>query len=202
MPSRVSARYRGSSGCRADLGPLTWSPRAAEPCRAARRWSPLPHWGARFADYRTIGDASVPIPRIMRVLTRCVLIVSSRIVSIKIVSVLIIGGWMMRVRRIEAPGRALAWSEMVRTPQTKFLLFAALSPCPATNFFCINFPTPQIWPWRQTPPSSPPLTAGAVHAAGNRRGERCSVSFLLAIGYHRAPCTSPSSATYPSLPES
>ena len=43
---------------------------------------------------------------IMRALTGCMLI---------------IGGRMMRVRRIEAPGRALAWSEMVRTPHTKFL---------------------------------------------------------------------------------
>jgi hypothetical protein len=56
----------------------------------------------------------------MRTLIRCTLIVSSRIVSIKIVSVLIIGGRMMRVRRIEAPGRALAWSEMVRTPHNQF----------------------------------------------------------------------------------
>jgi hypothetical protein len=34
----------------------------------------------------------------------------------------IIGGWMMSVRRIEAPGRALAWSEMVRTPRSHFFL--------------------------------------------------------------------------------
>ena len=47
----------------------------------------------------------------MRALTGCMLIVS----------VLIIGERMMRVRRIEVPGRALAWSEMVRTPHTKFL---------------------------------------------------------------------------------
>ena len=103
-----------------------WGASVARP--SYRRWSPMPHWGERFADYRTIGDASAPIPRIMRTLTRCVLIVSSRIVSIeivsvlircvltissrivssRIVSVLIIGGWMMSVRRIDAPGRALA----------------------------------------------------------------------------------------------
>ncbi len=52
----------------------------------------MPHWVTGFDDYRTIDDASVPIPRIMRTLTRCVLIVSSRIVSIEIVSVLMIGG--------------------------------------------------------------------------------------------------------------
>jgi hypothetical protein len=40
---------------------------------------------------------------IVSVLTRCVLTISS-----KIVSVLIIGGWMMSVRRIDAPARALA----------------------------------------------------------------------------------------------
>ena len=40
---------------------------------------------------------------IVSVLTRCVLTISSRIVS-----VLIIGGWMMSVRRIDAPARALA----------------------------------------------------------------------------------------------
>jgi hypothetical protein len=48
--------------------------------------------------------------------------VSARIVSVGIVSVLIIGGWMMSVRRIDAPGRALAWSEMVRTPRSHFFL--------------------------------------------------------------------------------
>ena len=46
-----------------------------------------------------------------------------------IVSVLIIGGRMMRVRRIEAPGRALAWSEMVRTPHNQFF-FHKLSHAP------------------------------------------------------------------------
>jgi hypothetical protein len=45
-----------------------------------------------------------------------------RIVSSRIVSVLIIGGRMMSVRRIEGPGRALAWSEMVRTPRNHFFL--------------------------------------------------------------------------------
>ena len=114
----------------------SWSPRV-DPSRCSalagiRAWSPIPHWGTRFADCRTMCDTSVPIPRIMRVLIRCaltrrVLIVSvlmmcvrtggAGIVSIEIVSVLIIGGRMMRVRRIEAPGRALAWSEMVRTPR-------------------------------------------------------------------------------------
>ena len=84
----------------------------------------MPHWGASVDDYRTIDNASAPIPRIMRTLTRCVLTVSSRIISIEIVSVLIIGGRMMRVRRIEVPGRALAWSEMVRTPQTFSIIFS------------------------------------------------------------------------------
>jgi len=50
----------------------------------------------------------------------CVLTISVGIVSSRIVSVLIIGGWMMSVRRIEAPARALAWSEMVRTPRSHF----------------------------------------------------------------------------------
>ena len=53
---------------------------------------------------------------IVSVLTMCVLTRWAEIVSIEIVSVLIIGGRMMRARRIEVPGRALAWSEMVRTP--------------------------------------------------------------------------------------
>ena len=75
---------------------LSWSPHVVpSPCGALaglRSWSPMPHWVTRFADYRTMDNASVPIPRIMRTLTRCVLIVSSRIVSIEIVSVLMIGG--------------------------------------------------------------------------------------------------------------
>ena len=54
---------------------------------------------------------------IVSVLMMCVLTGRAGVVSIEIVSVLIIGGRMMRVRRIEAPGRALAWSEMVRTPR-------------------------------------------------------------------------------------
>lgn len=60
-------------------------------------------------------------------LTRCVLTRCVLIVSIEIISMLIIGGWMMRVRRIEAPGRALAWSEMVRTPHSQFFIFVAVS---------------------------------------------------------------------------
>jgi hypothetical protein len=61
---------------------------------------------------------------IVSVLTKCVLTISSRIVS-----VLIIGGWMMSVRRIEAPGRALAWSEMVRTPHNHFFLHTLRLSC-------------------------------------------------------------------------
>ena len=37
---------------------------------------------------------------------------------------------MMGVRRIEAPGRALAWSEMVRTPRNQFFIFIAVSSPP------------------------------------------------------------------------
>ena len=66
---------------------------------------------------------------IVSVLTRCVLTISSRIVNIEIVSVLIIGGWMMSVRRIDAPGRALAWSEMVRTPHSHFFLHTLRLSC-------------------------------------------------------------------------
>ena len=51
-----------------------------------------------------------------------VLIVSLEIISVLMVSVLIGGGRMMRVRGIDPPGRALGWSEMVRTPQTNFFL--------------------------------------------------------------------------------
>ena len=67
---------------------------------------------------------------IVSVLTRCVLTRWAEIVSIEIVSVLIIGGRMMRARRIEAPGRALAWSEMVRTPRNQFFIFIAVSSPP------------------------------------------------------------------------
>jgi len=66
---------------------------------------------------------------IVSVLTMCVLTGGTGIVSIEIVSVLIIGGRMMRVRKIEAPGRALAWSEMVRTPRNQFFS-RKLSPAP------------------------------------------------------------------------
>ena len=52
------------------------------------------------------------------------------IMRVLIVSVLIIGGRMMRVRRIRVPGRALAWSEMVRTPHNQFFIFIAVSSPP------------------------------------------------------------------------
>ena len=67
---------------------------------------------------------------IVSVLMMCVLTRWAEIVSSRIVSVLIIGGRMMRVRRIEVPGRALAWSEMVRTPRNQFFIFIAVSSPP------------------------------------------------------------------------
>jgi hypothetical protein len=58
-----------------------------------------------------------------------VLTVSIEIVSSSIISVLIIGGWMMGVRKIEAPARALAWSKMVRTPHSHFFLHTLRLSC-------------------------------------------------------------------------
>jgi hypothetical protein len=72
------------------------------------------------------------------VLTKRVLAISSRIVS-----VLIIGGWMMSVRRIEGPGRALAWSEMVRTPRSQFFFHTLrLSSLSCTSPSSATYPSP------------------------------------------------------------
>jgi hypothetical protein len=106
----------------------------------------------------------------MRVLTKCVLTVISRIVSIKIVSVLIIGGRMMRVRRIEVPGRALAWSEMVRTPRSQFLFSLLYHPPMALTAVPITLTEAREFVGNFHRHNKPPV--GGVFAVGVSDGTR------------------------------
>ena len=96
---------------------------------------------------------------IVSVLTMCVLTRWAEIVS-----VLIISSRIASMRRGGvAPGRALAKGKRVRRTRRQI--------------FLRKFPAA---PNLALAPNDPKFAA----AAGNRKGERCSVSFLLAIGYH------------------